>query len=250
MGNNLITITRTGHDYDFIAVVTNESENPIKIVFNNDDLGTLRIDTSDWIGILADNEGRAMLEALERDEYNVLLLDPLYYALIKTAENYGWSVTEDDDGGIDFRKTSPAGEDFGFYIHPTDDIVDEVNHFYLNFDVDEHLEMWVEAKFNGSTSGIPSVRELVEDAAAIDEMLKELSDAFFAVRDTEEIQHPEKTDVAEPNKRSTKVVVVIEGGMVSEVYSNDADVELVVLDNDVATDDESDEDLTLLTKIY
>ena len=37
--------------------------------------------------------------------------------------------------------------------------------------------MWVQAKASGSTSGIPSIRELVEDASAIQEMLDKLADA-------------------------------------------------------------------------
>lgn len=252
MGNNLITIKKTKHDYDFIATVTNKSENPVLITFKNDDLPSIRIAPHLWFGILADDEGRAMLKALERKEYSIILLDPLYLSLIKTAENYGWSVEENDDGGIDFLKESPAGEDFGFYIHPTDDIAEAVNCFYLNFDEDEHVEMWVEAKHNRSTNGIPSVRELVEDAAAINEMLKELSDAFIAVRDTGEIQCPPKVVAEENNAASTKVVVVIEGGMVAEVYSDNSNIDLVIIDRDVpdCEEIEQDEGLDSLAKIY
>lgn len=39
--------------------------------------------------------------------------------------------------------------------------------------------MWISARRNG-TRGVPSTRELVEDAAAIDAMLKELAEALFA----------------------------------------------------------------------
>ena len=254
MGNNLITIKKTRHDRNFIAKVINKSENPILITFNDADLNTIRIAPLIWFGILTDDKGKAMLKALEKEEYNILLLDPLYLSLVKTAENYGWIVKEDDNGGIDFRKGSPAGEDFGFYIHPTDDIVDAVNCFYLNFDVDEHIEMWVEAKHNRnrSTGGIPSVRELVDDAAAINEMLKELSDAFFAVRDTEEIQYPRKAGATENNTVSTKVVVVIEGGMVSDVYSDNPNINLVIIDRDTpdCEEIEQDEELDSLEKIY
>lgn len=43
---------------------------------------------------------------------------------------------------------------------------------------EEHIEMWVEARRHG-TSGVPSIRELVKDAEAIDAMLKELAEALF-----------------------------------------------------------------------
>jgi len=40
--------------------------------------------------------------------------------------------------------------------------------------------MWVEAKHNGR-EGIPSIRELVEDADEIDKMLDALADALYEV---------------------------------------------------------------------
>lgn len=39
--------------------------------------------------------------------------------------------------------------------------------------------MWIEAKRSG-TNGVPSARELVHDAVAIDKMLDELADALAA----------------------------------------------------------------------
>lgn len=49
---------------------------------------------------------------------------------------------------------------------------------YNNFDVDEHIEMWLEAKFNGTVSGIPSARVLVEESERIDRDLEELARLF------------------------------------------------------------------------
>ena len=43
---------------------------------------------------------------------------------------------------------------------------------YEDFDIDEHIETWVEARKNG-TSGVPSVRRLAIDAEEIDKMLEE-----------------------------------------------------------------------------
>ena len=52
--------------------------------------------------------------------------------------------------------------------------------YYEDFDIDEHIEMWIEAKRSG-TSGVPSTRELVKDAEAIDGMISELSQALQKV---------------------------------------------------------------------
>ena len=52
--------------------------------------------------------------------------------------------------------------------------------YYESFDVDDHIDMWVEARRNG-VSGIPSTRRLAIDAEAIDEMLKELAYALAEV---------------------------------------------------------------------
>ena len=74
-----------------------------------------------------------------------------------------------------FYKYSPAGEDFGFdcYYDDLDGLVHEVYEYYVQFDQDEHVEMWIEARRNGR-GGIPSIKELVKDAEDIDKMLEEL----------------------------------------------------------------------------
>lgn len=46
-----------------------------------------------------------------------------------------------------------------------------------DFDVDEHVEMWIEAKKNG-VRGVPSVSELVHDVEEIEEMLEDLAIAL------------------------------------------------------------------------
>lgn len=49
---------------------------------------------------------------------------------------------------------------------------------YNNFDVDEHVEMWLEVKFNSSVSDIPSARVLVEESERIERDLEELARLF------------------------------------------------------------------------
>lgn len=49
---------------------------------------------------------------------------------------------------------------------------------YNNFDVDEHVEMWLEAKRSGDVYGIPGVRVLLEDSEWIKIGLEELARLF------------------------------------------------------------------------
>ena len=63
---------------------------------------------------------------------------------------------------------------------------------YNNFDVDEHVEMWLEAKFSGNVSGIPSARVLVEESERIERDLEELARLFSdAIMDDDFAQEKE-----------------------------------------------------------
>lgn len=94
---------------------------------------------------------------------------------VKAAEKLEWRAFVDDDGSIEFERFSPAGEDFLFYIEGKD-IAGEVKEYYESFDPDEHAEMWVNSR---GKRGVPSsIRALIDDADAIDEMILELSVAF------------------------------------------------------------------------
>jgi hypothetical protein len=93
---------------------------------------------------------------------------------MEICEALGWALHLSEDVGL--GQYSPAGEDFIFYVS-IENFVDDVAKYAANFDVDDHIEMWLEAKRNG-VSGVPSARVLVEDAYAIDEMLHELASAL------------------------------------------------------------------------
>ena len=98
-------------------------------------------------------------------------------------EKLDWEVYECDDGTVELEKYSPAGEDFSICIG-TDNFVDNVKEYADSFDQEEHIEMWVLARH--TVSGVPSVKELVKDAEAIDEMLQELAAALTEVEDEED----------------------------------------------------------------
>ena len=104
---------------------------------------------------------------------------------IEVCERLDWTVHEYKDGSVDVAKQSPAGEDFSFGVS-SENFVEEVKMYAAYFDVDEHVEMWIEARRNG-VRGVPSsIRELVEDAEDIDKMLEELADALAEVEDDDD----------------------------------------------------------------
>ena len=101
----------------------------------------------------------------------------------EVCENLDWTVHECKDGSVELEKYSPAGEDFVFGVS-SDRFVEEVKEYAAYFDVDEHVELWVDGR---GKHGVPfRVRELVEDAEAIDKMLQELAAALAEVEDDED----------------------------------------------------------------
>lgn len=106
------------------------------------------------------------------------------------AESLGWGVswqTEEYPKGkteklVEFSKYSPAGEDFSFYVFydALTDLAHELYTYWQDFDVEEHVKMWLDAKQNG-VGGVPDVVTLVEDAKEIESMLEELHDAVSAI---------------------------------------------------------------------
>lgn len=96
---------------------------------------------------------------------------------INILEENDWSVSSyTNDGRVELQKYSPAGEDFSIIVE-VEDFPNAVRDCAIDFDANKHAEMWIEAK--GKVNGVPeSIRELIEDAEAIQEMLNELADAL------------------------------------------------------------------------
>lgn len=109
--------------------------------------------------------------------------------IIKKVKELGWKINiveELETMDVDFYKKSPAGEDFSFTVQLDDiyDLPNEVFNYYLSFDPEEHAENWVIAKRNG-VSGVPSIKELITDAEAIEDMLDELSNTLVDLQNKE-----------------------------------------------------------------
>lgn len=96
---------------------------------------------------------------------------------LEILEKQDWSVSSyADDGRVEFEKYSPAGEDFSVCVN-VENFPEAVMEYYESFDIDDHVEMWIEARKNG-VSGVPPTRTLVADAEAIDDMLEHLAYAL------------------------------------------------------------------------
>lgn len=90
------------------------------------------------------------------------------------AESLDWRVHWGKDD-VEFEKYSPEGEDFSFSVDcdTWEELISGVAAYSADFDVDEHVELWIDSR---GKRGVPSsVRALVEDAEAIDKMVRELA---------------------------------------------------------------------------
>lgn len=105
-------------------------------------------------------------------------LDQRYIDVLERLE---WRIVGYYDDTVEIENFSPAGEDliirFGVENFP-----DAVAQYAADFDPDEHIEMWIEARHSGM-SGIPPARELARDADKIDKMLEELANALAEVEE-------------------------------------------------------------------
>lgn len=110
--------------------------------------------------------------------------------LFDKAEELDWTVRvyEETYHGertyAELYKYSPAGEDFSMVIdfdkeNQADTFLEDLDRYLDGYDADEHAEMWLESRGKG---GCPSsLRELLDDAEAIEEMIRELRTALEAV---------------------------------------------------------------------
>lgn len=94
-------------------------------------------------------------------------------------ESLGWKVfCNENDDRVELEKYSPAGEDFMLDVSISK-FVEDVKEYADDFVPDEHAETWIELR---GTHGVPtSIRALIDDADAIQEMLKELAEAIEKV---------------------------------------------------------------------
>lgn len=90
----------------------------------------------------------------------------------RICDECGWSVSKEDGNMLYISQYTPGGEDFGFDVD-AGDVVNEIKRYADDFDVDEHVKMWI-----ASSCSTPNVRALLEDAEWIDKKLQELVEAL------------------------------------------------------------------------
>ena len=102
--------------------------------------------------------------------------------LLDKVEYLGWRYKVYEDGSIGLENWSPAGEDIFFETQEGATADSLLHDLYVNadeFDPDEHVEMWVEARMCGRKD-VPPARVLAKDADEIADMYWDL---FYGVQD-------------------------------------------------------------------
>ncbi len=102
--------------------------------------------------------------------------------LLDKVEYLGWRYKVYEDGSIGLENWSPAGEDLLFETQEGATADSFLHDLYVNadeFDPDEHVEMWVEARMCGRKD-VPPARVLAKDADEIADMYWDL---FYGVQD-------------------------------------------------------------------
>ena len=98
---------------------------------------------------------------------------------IDVLESLDWRVCDyTGDGRVEIENYSPAGEDLIVCVE-VENFPESVYEYACDFVADEHAEMWVGHR--GERGCPSSVRELIDDADAIKEMLEELANRLMEV---------------------------------------------------------------------
>lgn len=91
---------------------------------------------------------------------------------LEVLEKQDWSVSSyTDDGRVELEKYSPAGEDFLMCVN-VENFPEAVMGYYESFDIDDHIEMWVEAKKNGVKQTVQNVELYVGNALSLKDSAK------------------------------------------------------------------------------
>lgn len=107
----------------------------------------------------------------------------LISAIIETAESLDWECEYDSaEDRLSIRTVTSAGEDISHDISCHDDkkISELLVDIYDDFDEEEHVELWINAR-NKGVPGVPNIFKLVDDAKEIKGMYEDLMIAVAAV---------------------------------------------------------------------
>lgn len=81
--NDFIKVSTTGQDSDFIAVIENKTNKKICVHYDepgyNDNYDSILIRSNDWIGLVANDEGRDWVKAIKNNQVYVTYVEADYY---------------------------------------------------------------------------------------------------------------------------------------------------------------------------
>ncbi len=115
--NDFIKVSTTDKDYDFIAVIENKTNEQICIHYDepcyNDNYDPILIAPNEWIGLLANEEGRDWVEAFKNNQiYVVTNSDEIGYYLT------GCSMTQwNEDCGQIIAEAERILNEYNLYGH-------------------------------------------------------------------------------------------------------------------------------------
>ena len=115
--NDFIKVSTTDRDYDFIAVIENKTNQKICVHYDepgyNDNYDPILIAPNDWVGLLADEEGRDWVKAIKRNQIYV--------------------ATNDDEIGY-----YPTGCSMGQWNEDCEEITNEVERILDEYNLYDH----------------------------------------------------------------------------------------------------------------
>ena len=102
-------------------------------------------------------------------------LNKFYETLKEAVKETGCLTGDKNSEWLTIHIDNPAGEDYFIDVvnKDYDNLVNTIECTYNNFDIDDYVETWLEAKRNG-VDGVPGAKALVENAEYIEEALFKL----------------------------------------------------------------------------
>lgn len=100
----------------------------------------------------------------------------------KVIEDLGWTICavigDATEVCIEIENYSPAGEDLceEIYVYKDDTLAEAARRWADGFDVDDHVKVWIDSVGRNRVPG--SVEDLLADARAIRQMMKDLAGAL------------------------------------------------------------------------
>lgn len=126
--NEFIRVESTGKDYDFIATIENKTDKNIRLRYNPMDFDvicdTIDIEPNDWVGLLADKEGRDLVRKFELGQVGVEVLEKEREDKMKTTKTtYEMKKEMARQEAIDWQN------DFGNHNYSYGELVEFGEHF-------------------------------------------------------------------------------------------------------------------------